>query len=172
VATKLQSKSTTNQSLTIIAEGLRGHQVTSNNNYFVKSMSQLFFLVVAKKVELNPNAIPCGRQKIIRLRVVQFEVDGSVCCSCDFFERVDIVCRHTLAIVHLLDESMVDVRWRGSLGFYFGKPMYSRVTSVIMQALESSLKKFKAPIPHQAICYPEFNNGAKECHFPPFTREV
>jgi hypothetical protein len=47
-----------------------------------------------------------------------------------------------LAIVQLLDESMVDVRWRGALGFYFGKPMYAKVKSVIMQALESSLKKF------------------------------
>jgi hypothetical protein len=50
--------------------------VTSNNNYFVKRMSQLLFLVVAKKVELNPNDIPGGRPHIIRLRVVQFEVDG------------------------------------------------------------------------------------------------
>jgi hypothetical protein len=47
------------------------------------------------------------------------------------------VCRHILAIVPNLDESMVDVRWRAALGFYFGKPMYARVTSVIMQALES-----------------------------------
>jgi hypothetical protein len=27
------------------------------------------------------------------------------------------VCRHILAIVHNLDESMVDVRWRSALGF-------------------------------------------------------
>jgi hypothetical protein len=78
------------------------------------------------------------------------------------------VCRHILAIVHLLDESMVDVRWRGALVFYFGKLMYARVTSVIMQALESSLKKVKAPIPPQAICYPFFSKGANECHSSPF----
>jgi hypothetical protein len=81
------------------------------------------------------------------------------------FERLGIVCRQILAIVHLLDESMVDVRWRGALGFYFIKPMYARVTSVIMQALESSLKKVKALIPPQALCYPVLNYGAKDCYF-------
>jgi hypothetical protein len=96
------------------------------------------FLVVAKKVELNPNAIPGGWSQIVRLWVVQFEVHGSVCCSCNL---------HILAIVQIMDESMVDVRWRGALGFYCGKAMYDRVTSVIMQALESSLKKVKAPTP-------------------------
>jgi hypothetical protein len=45
--------------------------------------------------------------------------------------------------------------------------MYDIVTSVIMQALEPSLKKVKAPTP-QVICYPVFRKGAKECHFPPF----
>jgi hypothetical protein len=54
-------------------------------------MSQLLFLVMAKKVELNLNEIPGGQPQIIWLWVVQFEVDGSVCCSCDFFERVGIV---------------------------------------------------------------------------------
>jgi hypothetical protein len=40
--------------------------------------------VVAKIVELNPKAIPGGRPQIVRLRVVKFEVDGSVCFSCEF----------------------------------------------------------------------------------------
>jgi hypothetical protein len=121
--------------------------VTSTNNYVVKRMSQFLFLVVAKKIELDSNVIPGDQPQIIRLRIVQFEVDGSDCCSCEFFERVGIVCRHILASVHLFDEYMVDVRWRGALGFYFGKPMYARVTSVIMQALESSLKRVKPLIP-------------------------
>jgi hypothetical protein len=103
--------------------------MTSNNNYFVKSMSQFLFLVVAKKVELHPNYIPGGCPQIIRLRVVKFEVDGSVCCSCDFLtKKVGIVYIHILAIAHLLDESLVDMGLRGALDFYFG---------VIMQALES-----------------------------------
>jgi hypothetical protein len=88
---------------------------------------------------------------------VKFELDGSVCCSCDFFERVGIVYRHILATVPNLDESMVDVRWRVALGFYFGKPMYARVTSVIMQALESSLQKLKACIPTQKTSYPVYS---------------
>jgi hypothetical protein len=109
VTTHHWSKLTTAQSLTIIAEGLCRAQVTSKNNYFVKRMSQLLFLVVAEKVELNPNAIPGGRPQIVWLRVVQFKVDVSCCCSCDFFEWVEIVCRNILAIVCLLDESLVDV---------------------------------------------------------------
>jgi hypothetical protein len=103
VATQLWSKSITAQSLTRIAERLCRAQVTSKNNYFVKSMGRLFFFVVAKIVELNPNAITGGRPQIVRLQVVKFEVDGSVCCSCEFCERVGIVCRHILAIVHNLD---------------------------------------------------------------------
>jgi hypothetical protein len=82
------------------------------------------------------------------------------------------VCRHILAIVHNLDESMVDVRWREALGFYFGKPMYARVTSVIMQALESSLKKVKACIPSLETSYPVYSDAANESFFLPFSREV
>jgi hypothetical protein len=81
------------------------------------------------------------------------------------------VCRHILAIVHLLEKSMVDVYWRGALGFYFRKAIYARVTSVIMQALESSLRKSKAPIPPQVICYPVCSEGAKECHCTPFIKK-
>jgi hypothetical protein len=84
VATQLWSKSITAQSLTIMAEGFCRYQVTGKNNYFVKSMGQLLFFVVAKIFELDPNAIPGGRPQIFRLRVVQFEVYGSVCCSCEF----------------------------------------------------------------------------------------
>jgi hypothetical protein len=62
------------------------------------------------------------------------------------FERVGIVCRHILSIVHLLDESIVDVCWRGALGFYFGKPLYSIVTIVIV---DSALYP-GAPAGHQA----------------------
>jgi hypothetical protein len=140
------------------------------DNYFVKSIGQLYYYVVAKKVELSPIAIPGGRPQIVRLRVVKFEVDGSVCCSCEFFERVGIVCRHILAIVHEVDESMIDVRWRAALGFYFGKKMYARVTSVIMQALESSLKKVKACIPSLETSYPVYSDGANESLFSPFVK--
>jgi hypothetical protein len=168
VATHIWSKSITAQSLTIISEGLCRAQVTGKKKYFVRSTDQLLFFAVAKIVELNPNAIPGGRPQIIRLRVVQFEVDGSVCCSCDYFERVGIVCRHILTIVHNLDESMVDVGWRSSLSFYFGKKIYARVTSVVMQALESSLKKVKASIPLQDTCYPMYSDGAKESYVSPF----
>jgi hypothetical protein len=168
VPTQLWSKSNTDQSLTIITEGLCRAQVTGKNNYCVKSMGQFYFYVVAKKVELNLIEIPGGRPQIFRLRVVTFEVYGRVCCSCDSFERVGIVYRHILAIVPDLDESMVDVRWRAALGFYFGKPMYSRVTSVIMQALESSFKKFKYGIPSLETTYPVYSYGANEFLFSPF----
>jgi hypothetical protein len=138
MTTQLWSKSITDQSLTRIAEGLCRAQVTGENNYFVKSIGQFYYYVVAKKVELSPIAIPGGHPQIFRLRFVKFEVDGSVCCSCEFVERVGTVCRHILAIVHNLDESMVDVHWRAALWFYFGNPMHARVTSVIMHAIESS----------------------------------
>jgi hypothetical protein len=136
-------------------------------NYFVKSIGQFYYYVVAKKEGLSLIAIPGGRPQIVQLWVVKFEVDGSVCCSCEFFERVGIVCRHILASVHEVDESMIDVFWR-ALGFYFGKPMYARVTSVIMQALESSLKKIKASIPSLETSYPVYSDGANESCFSPF----
>jgi hypothetical protein len=88
-----------------------------------------------------------------------------------FFERVGILCRHILAIVHEVDESMIDVRWRAALGFYFVKLMYARVTSVIMQALESSLKKVKACIPSLETSYPVYIDGANESCFSPFFQE-
>jgi hypothetical protein len=97
VATQLWSKSINAQSLTRKAEGLCRAQVTRKNDYFAKSMGQFYYYVVAKKVELSLIAIPGGRQQIVRLRAVKFEVDGSVCCSCEFFEKVGIVCQHILS---------------------------------------------------------------------------
>jgi hypothetical protein len=138
--------------------------------HFVKSIGQFYYYVVAKKVELSLIAIPGGRPQIFRLRFVKFEVDGSVCCSCDFFERFGIVCRHILAIVHDADESVIDVRWRAALGFYFGNPMYARVTSVSMQALDSSLKKVKACIPILETSYPVYSDGANESCVSPFLK--
>jgi hypothetical protein len=85
MATQIWSKSITAQSLVRVAEGLFRAKLIGKTNYFLNSMDQLLFFVVAKIVELNPNAIPGGRPQIVRLRVVQFEVDGSVCCSCDSF---------------------------------------------------------------------------------------
>jgi hypothetical protein len=123
---------------------------------------------MAKKVELSLIAIPGGRPQIVRLRVVKFEVYGSVCCSCEFFERVGIVCQRILAIVNEVDESMIDVRWRAALGFYFGKPIYARVPSGIMQARESSLKKVKACIPSLETSYPVYSDVANESCFSPF----
>jgi hypothetical protein len=67
---------------------------------------------------------------------------------------------------------MVYVRWRAALGFHFGKPMYARVTSVIMQALESSLKKVKACIPTQETSYPVYSDGVKDFFLFLFSREV
>jgi hypothetical protein len=81
------------------------------------------------------------------------------------------LCRHILAIVLNLDESIADVRWRAALGFYFGKPMFARLTSVIMQALESSLKKVKDCIQTQDTSYPVYSEGTKEFFFLPFSRE-
>jgi hypothetical protein len=46
--------------------------------------------------------------------------------------------------------------------------MYARVTSVIMQALEYSLKKFKSCNPTQETSYPVYSDGVKECFFSPF----
>jgi hypothetical protein len=40
-----------------------------------------------------------------------------------------------------------------------------------VQALESSLKKVKAPIPPQAICYPVLSEGEKECNVSPFIKK-
>jgi hypothetical protein len=76
------------------------------------------------------------------------------------------VCRHILAIVHNLDESMIDVHCRAYLGS--GNPMYARFTSVIMQALESSLKKVKSSIPPHETCYTVYSDGAKESCFSTF----
>jgi hypothetical protein len=67
VATHLWSKSIIDQSLTINAEGLCRSQVTRKNNYFVKSIGQFYYYVVAKKVELSLISIPGGRPQIFRI---------------------------------------------------------------------------------------------------------
>jgi hypothetical protein len=48
--------------------------------------------------------------------------------------------------------------------------MYARVTSVIMQALESSLKKVKDCIPSLETSYPVYSDGANESLFSPFVK--
>jgi hypothetical protein len=48
--------------------------------------------------------------------------------------------------------------------------MHARVTSVIMQALESSLKNVKACIPSLETSYPAYSDGANESRFSPFVK--
>jgi hypothetical protein len=50
--------------------------------------------------------------------------------------------------------------------------MLDTFTSVIMQALESSLKKVKAYIPTQETSYPVYSDGSKGKKKLPFSREV
>jgi hypothetical protein len=126
--------------------------------------------MVAKKVELNPSALIGGRPQIVRLRLVNFDIDGCVSCSCELFERVGIVFRHTVAIIQVMDETMCDIRRREALGFYFGVEMYEHVSSVVMKALLSSLKKIKCHIPPEPAQYPSYNDGAQEVHFAPFVK--
>jgi hypothetical protein len=65
VATQLWIKSITAHSLNRNEEGLCRAQVTLKNNYFVKSIGQFYYYVVAKKVELSLIAIPGGRPQIV-----------------------------------------------------------------------------------------------------------
>jgi hypothetical protein len=81
--------------------------VNSKKNYFVKSMGQFYSYVVSKKVELNPIAILGCHPQIVRLQVVKFEVDGSVCCSCEF-SRGLVLCADIPGKYSNLDESMID----------------------------------------------------------------
>jgi hypothetical protein len=86
VVPQLWGKSIIAQSLTRIAQGLFRAQVTSKNNYFVKSMSQLLFLVVANKVKLNPNSIPGGRPQIIRLRLCNLKLMEAFVAAVNFWK--------------------------------------------------------------------------------------
>jgi hypothetical protein len=86
--------------------------------------------MVANKVELNHISLPGRRPQIVRLRLVNFDIDGCVSC----------VCRHILVIIEVMDETMCDIRWRAALGFYFSVEIYERVSSVIIKAIHSSLK--------------------------------
>jgi hypothetical protein len=96
-------------------------EMSAKDYYYIKRINSTSYEMVANKEELNPSALPGGRPQIVWLRLVNFDIDGCVSCSCELLEMDGIVCRHILAIIQVMDETMCDIQYsmEGGSAFQF-----------------------------------------------------
>jgi hypothetical protein len=121
-------------------------------NAFV--INAVLSLVVRMGVVLPSERFPGGQPRYIHLRVVKFDIDDTVKCSCKYHKRVGIPWCHIIAIVGDVLCSMIDVRWRKSLQAYFGLPGFDKTTIVLLKALKCKRKPCRCIRPATSATYP------------------
>jgi hypothetical protein len=140
--------------LTNLGEGLMFTEWSEQYHYFVMCLSQMVYLVVRMGMVLPSERFPGGRPRYICLRVVKFDIDDNVTCSCKYHNRVGIPCHHIIAIVGDILCSMIDVRWRKSLQAYFGLPGFDKITVILLKALKCKKKPCRCIHPASSTTYP------------------
>jgi hypothetical protein len=101
--------------LTKLGEGLMFMDWSERDQHFVMRLSEMVYLVVRMGMVFPSERFPGIRPRYIHLRVVKFDIDDTVTCSCKYHKRVGIRYHHIKAIVGDVLCSMIDVRWRKSL---------------------------------------------------------
>jgi hypothetical protein len=94
-STKLWSNLPTSEHLTHLGEGLVVEQWKIRNNYESRQIEANLFQV--RRMNHNPKNVAMPIFK--RIRIVSIANDGRLRCSCCYFERIGIVCRHMMHIL-------------------------------------------------------------------------
>jgi hypothetical protein len=99
ISVPLWSKRMGETYLTNFGEGLVFMEWSGRDHYFVMRLPQVVYLVVRMGMVLSSERFPGGRPRYIRLRVVKFDIDDTLTCSCKYHKKGGIPCRHIISIV-------------------------------------------------------------------------
>jgi hypothetical protein len=171
ISVPLSSKKKEAKDLTKLGEGLVLMEWSERDHYVIMRLSQMVYLVARMGMVLPSERFPGGRQRYIRLRIVNFDVDDTVTCSFKYHKRVDIPCRRIIAIVGDVLCSMIDVRWRKSLQACFGLQGFDKITIILWKALKYKKKPCRCIRPASSATYPwGGGGGAEEKYVVPFEK--
>jgi hypothetical protein len=110
ISVPLWSKRKVAKDLTKLGEGLLFMESSERDQYFVMRLSQMVYLVVIVSMVLPSERFPGGRLIYFRPRVVKFNIDYTVTCSCKYHKKVGVPCCHIIAIVGYVLCSIIDAR--------------------------------------------------------------
>jgi hypothetical protein len=88
ISVALWSKRKGVKDLTKIGEGLVLMEWSERETYFVMFLFQMVYLVLRMGMVFPSERFSGGRPRYIRLRVVKFDIDYTVTCSCKYHKRV------------------------------------------------------------------------------------
>jgi hypothetical protein len=99
-----------------------------------------------------------GITQFRRVRVVEFIDDSFLQCSCGFFARMGLPCKHILRITNTVTATMCHIRWAKQFMFQFGNN--DRVTDILVTMQRIGLNNM-VPVPSSlqlstADTYPSF----------------
>ena len=99
-----------------------------------------------------------GITQFRRVRVVEFIDDSFLQCSCGFFARMGLPCKHILRITNTVTATMCHIRWAKQFMFQFGNN--DRVTDILVTMQQIGLNNM-VPVPSSlqlstADTYPSF----------------
>jgi hypothetical protein len=127
------------------------------------------YLVVRIGMELPTEKFPGGKPRYTCLRIVKFDIDDTVTCSCKYHQRVGIPCHHIIAVVGDFLCIMIDVRWRNTLQHYCGANCFdNNMTHILLKAVNIKRKACRCVRPTHCETYPVFNRHADEKYGVPF----
>lgn len=140
----LWSKLPTSQKLTHKGEGLVTAQWELRDNYISQRVGDSYWLVAGKardncrKLGLVPS--------FSRIRKVSIDDDGILLCSCMYFERIGIPCRHQMHVLTSIDEGYAGIThhdvsviwWNEFVKYAFSNEPHCRVISSLYQTLLSN----------------------------------
>ena len=100
-------------------------QYNQHEKYYVHKVSDDLWWVFRRVGKVVVNGLPVPMFK--RVREVKL-VGEHLSCTCCFYERNGVPCRHLIAVNGLPNPSDVAVRWHRKYGYYYARDGYDEVT--------------------------------------------
>ena len=133
------SKSPTAPQITAYGETILMEQYQERNNYYLHRQDENAWLLMRKQGKKKPSLSELSVTKFKRVRKVEL-IGEHLECSCRFYSRYGIPCRHILAINGLPSVEDIAVRWHRQYGYFYGRDGYEEVTELYNEAMNAAPK--------------------------------
>ena len=132
------SNTPTSKIITSYGETIVMEQYHQRSEYHLHRQDENTWLLLRKEGSVKKNRsskLPVPKFK--RVRMVQLEGEH-LTCSCCFYQRHGIPCRHIMAVNGLPHPDDVAVRWRRDYGYYYAREGFEDITAEFNKAIRNA----------------------------------
>ena len=151
-ATQMWSLTATNQLVSKYAEGMISFQWCKKDLYMsirIDSRTWWVMLIIMDGDVAIPQDASSSHPRFRRIQIIHWdEHTNCLLCSCGYFNRIGLPCRHIFHITGKICITDVAIRWHKSYNYHFGKiARYTQKVAEIQQFSKVFGVPFTAPIP-------------------------